>query len=238
MPGAVAELLRSLLARPADAPARVVLMMRQGGTRDELRELIAIGDQRLELEGLVRSADLVRMDRDVVEIDRAELYRAAAQAFAQRLGLPPVLEAPELAGEHYARPLFVLAAALLGVTDRDVDVATLAADDVLGVVLDRHEAEYWDRWNRRLGAGLSRDQQRRAVALVALLGAETEQDALALVGKLPGLDVASDGRRHDVVRWLANLYGSVGTDAAVRPLEPDLLAEVLVARELADDERA
>jgi len=234
-PGAVAELLRTLLARPAGPPARVVLVMRQGGTREDLRGLLATGDQRLELEHLVRSAELVRLDRDVAHIDRAELFRVAARAFGQRLGRAtrPVL--PDLVAGHFVRPLFVLAAALLCTADGGVDVAGLGSDDVLGAVLDRHEAEYWDRWNQQLGLGLSREQQRRAVALVAWLGAETEQDALALVGMIPGLAGASPGRCRDVVRWLAYLYGDGGLDEQplVRPLEPDLLAEVLIARELA-----
>lgn len=234
-PGAVTELLHSLLRRPAQMPARVVLVMRQGGSPEELRDLLATGDGRLELEHLVRSAELVRLDRDVPEIDRVELFRAAAEVFGQRLQGPTRPPVPDLAADHFARPLFVLAAALLCTSDVDVDVAGLAADDVLGAVLDRHEAEYWDRWNMRLGVELSRAQQRRAVALVALLGAETEQDALTLAGMVPGLGGASPGRREDVVRWLTHLYGGGRRDEGplVRPLEPDLLAEVLVARELA-----
>lgn len=239
-PGAVAELLGSLLDRPASASARVVLVMRQGGIRDELRELLAIGDRRLELGRVVDSAELVRLDRDVVQIDRAELFGVAAEVFGRRLYRPTRPPLPDLSADHFARPLFVLAAALLCTAEVGVDVAGLAADEVLGAVLDRHEAEYWDRWNRGLGVGLSREQQRRAVALVALLGAETEQDALDLVGMLPGLAGASRGRCLDVVGWLSSLYGAGGLDGRplVRPLEPDLLAEVLVARELAAGDRA
>lgn len=232
-PGAVAELLGAMFDRPA--PSRMVLVMRQGGSREELREMLAVGDRRLELDRMVEHAELVRLDRDALEIDRAELFRVAAQAFGQRLDRPTRPPLPDLSAEHFARPLFVLAAALLCTAEIGIDVAGLAADDVLGTVLDRHEAEYWDRWNRRLGVGLSREQQRRAVALVALLGAETEQEALDLIELVPGLAGAAQGRRHDVVGWLSSLYGDGTLDGRplVRPLEPDLLAEVLVARELA-----
>ncbi len=194
-PGAVTELLGSLFDRPAGAPSRVVLVMRQGGSRDELREMAAVGDRRLELERVINSAELVRLDRDVVEIDRAELFRVAAKAFGQRLDRPTRPPLPDLSADHFARPLFVLAAALLCTAEVGIDVAGLAADDVLGAVLDRHEAEYWDRWNRRLGVGLNREQQRHAVALVALFGAETEQDALDLVGMVPGRRAAGAAPR-------------------------------------------
>ncbi|MDN5856803.1 MAG: hypothetical protein L0K86_29000, partial [Actinomycetia bacterium] len=235
-PGAVAQLLHCLRRRSAQVPARVVLVMRQGGTREQLRELIATGDERLELERVVRAAEIVRLDRDVPEIDRMELFRSATEAFAVRLRRAARSTAPDLAADHFARPLYVLAAALLCASDTEIDVAALAADDILGAVLDRHEAEYWDRWNTRLGAGLSREQQRRAVALVALLGADTEQDALTGVGMVPGVARASAPRREEVVEWLMRLYGGqhVGPPL-VRPLEPDLLAEVLVARELSAD---
>lgn len=233
-PGAVAELLRSLLTRTGAAPARIVLVMRRGHARDDLRSMLATGDERLELEQLVRSADLVRMDQDVAQIERSELFRIAADAFEQRLRRTARPRVPDLSAPHFARPLYVLAAALLCTADVDVDVAGLAADDVLGAVLDRHEAEYWDRWNQRLGVGLSRKQQRQAVALVALFGAETSREALDLVGRIPGMADAAQGRRQDVVTWLAHLYSSADRDGEplVRPLEPDLLAEVLIAREL------
>lgn len=231
-PGAVAELLRRLLFRPV--PARVVLVMRRSYTPEEMRELFATGDDRLELDQLIRSADVVRLDRDVAGIDRVELFGAATTAFAELLGRRAPRRTPALDADHFARPLFVIAAALLSTAEVEVNVDELAADDVLGAVLDRHEAEYWDRWNRRLEVGLDRDQQRRAVALAALLGAETEEEALSVARRVPGLGGASDGRIHDVARWLARLYGTGRLDEwpAIRPLEPDLLAEVLIAREM------
>lgn len=237
-PGAIAELLRSLATRPSYLPTRVLLLMRVASTRDDLRELLATGDERLELERLAGTAELVRLDRDVPEVDRGELFSAACAALAPLLGRPVPSHIPDLAGEHFGRPLFVLAAALLCAADTEVDVAGLGADDVLGAVLDRHEAEYWDRWNLRLGTGLSRAQQRSAVALAALLGAETEAEALELAGMLPWLGEAPYGSRYDVASWLAHLYGSgrLTERPAIRRLEPDLLAEVLVARELVTGE--
>jgi hypothetical protein len=228
-PGAVGELLLGLHRRPGTLPVN---------TRVALRELFADGDGMLELAALVRDADLVRLDRDVPEVSRSGLFDAAARAFSARLDRPPQqAHRPALAAEHFGRPLYVLAAALLMTEDSSFHVDNLAADDILAAVLDRHEAEYWDRWNRRLGVGLTRPDQRRAVAWAAFLGAETEAEALALVRQLPGFADGSGERVRAVARWLACLYGSGRLDdrPAVAPLEPDLLAEALIARELVAD---
>jgi hypothetical protein len=135
--------------------------------------------------------------------------------------------------------LFVLAAALLAVEDRGLVVDGLATDDLLMEILDQHEAEYWDRWNDRLGVGLSRADQRRAVAWAAAMRAETETEAIEVVRRLPGFEGASGERLRQVAVWLAHLYGSgdLNVRPALSPLEPDLLAEVLLARVLVPDGR-
>src|SRR6266540_3353887 len=71
-------------------------------------------------------------------------------------------------------------------------------------------------------------------AVAALLGAETEEDAVGLVRLVTGYADSSDERARAIARWLSGLYGSgrLATYPAIVPLEPDLLAEVLVAREL------
>lgn len=237
-PGVVAELLASLYRRTHSPPARVILVTRQGSTWMELLDLFAIGDAKLELASLLRAADVVRLDRDVAEVGRLRLFETAVTAFSERLGYtrlaPP---RPELLAGHFARPLYVLAAALLLTEDSSLDVDDLAADDILTAVLDRHEAEYWDRWNRRIGLGLSRRDQRRAVAWAALLGADTEAEAIALVRQLPGFEDCAAERARTIAIWLSCLYGPGRLDArpAVVPLEPDLLAEALIARELGGD---
>lgn len=238
-PGVVADLLIRLHRRSGALPARVILITRQVTTKPALRDLFAAGDARLELAGLIQGADLVRLDRDVAEVGRLDLFGVAVRAFAARLGrVPRSMSKPALQADHFGRPLYVLAAALLMTEDGGFDVDDLAADDIMTAVLDRHEAEYWDRWNRRLGLGLSRPDQRRAVAWAAWLGAGTEAEALALVRQLPGFADGSAERIRAIAHWLASLYGPGRLDAhpAVVPLEPDLLAEALIARELIADE--
>jgi trypsin-like peptidase len=240
-PDVVAALLAGLHARRQESPARVVLVTRQANTKDAVRRLLVENaqlDARLEVTGLIDRADVVRLDRDVVEVDRRELFAQASTAFAALLGVPvPAAGQPTLRAEHFGRPLYVLAAALLAVEDASLDVDDLATDDLLLEILDQHEAEYWDRWNQRLRVGLGRADQRRAVAWAAFLGAEIEDEALSLVRMLPGFEDATGERARQVAGWLAHLYGSGDLDAypAISPLEPDLLAEALIARVLVPD---
>ena len=228
-PRVVAELLLALRRRPATRPARVVLITRQITTRQALRELFGTGDGGADLAGVLERADVVRLAHE--SVDPRALFELAATVFAGRLGRSRPERVPDLTADHFARPLYVLTAALLKTEEPGVDVDDIAAEDLLRAILDRHEAEYWDRWNQRLGTSLSRDDQRRAVAWAALLGGDTEADALAMVAMLPGFADASNERLRQVARWLAHLYGAGRLDErpAVTPLEPDLLAEALIA---------
>ena len=117
---------------------------------------------------------------------------------------------------------------------KEIFLAICGAGELLEEVLDRHEARHWDRWNRELGVGLAREDQHRAVALATLLGADTEAEAVAVVRLVPGLEDSSGERARTVARWLSRLYGGGRLDRrpAIAPLEPDLLAEALITREV------
>lgn len=80
----------------------------------------------------------------------------------------------------------MLAAALLTASDPQILLAALSADELIAEILDKHEARYWHHFNEQLGAGLHPDDQRRLVAVAALLGAGTEADAGRLVRLVPG----------------------------------------------------
>ena len=223
-PDLVKGLLTRLLRRRAGPPCRVVLVVRQVGDRQSLIDLFATGDSRAELARLLRRAELVGLGRGERELDRRELFTTAGDAFAERLGGAGPKTVPGLSAEHFERPLFVLAAALLAVTSPDLDVAALSADELLGEILDRHEAEYWRRADERHHLGLQPEDRRTAVALAALCGLSSDQDDERLIRLVWHLRDASAERVGNVVEWLRALYGPHGS------LEPDLLAEVLVAR--------
>jgi hypothetical protein len=224
-PELVTGLLKRLLRRRDGSACRVVLVVRQGGSRAQITELFATGTARDDLVPLFRRAEFAGLGRGERELDRTTLFDTAAAAFGTRFGRPAPTGRPDLRGEVFERPLLVLAAALLIVSDPDVDVAGLDEVALLGEVLDRHEAVYWERTNQRRQLGLDPEDQKTAVALAVLggLGTFTEDDQ-RLVRLVPSLSDASNERVTAVLRWLKALYGPHGS------LEPDLLGEVHLAR--------
>ncbi len=58
---------------------------------------------------------------------------------------PPGLRPPRLRAAHFARPLYVLAAAYLARASADADVDALSEADLLRTLLAQHEAGHWDR---------------------------------------------------------------------------------------------
>ena len=232
-PEAVRELLRELQRRPARPAARVALICRQALTRRELEDLFGGGDATEELGALLARAEPFRLPSE--ELDRHAVFRAAAQAFAARLPDGTAVSTPaSLRAEHYARPLFVSGAALLACQDPDVDVDALGEEQLMLELIDRHETRYWQQAADRQQLALDPHTQRSAVAIATLVGAHTEQDALALVEAVPGLADATGERKRAVATWLSSLYGpgDLGSSPAIVALDPDPLAEALIAREL------
>jgi hypothetical protein len=219
-PGLVSALLRRLRRRSGPAVWRVVLVVRQRADRQTLIELVATGDAREEVARLLRRAEWVGLGVGQRELDRRVLFTTARSAFTHTTTGPAL---PQLYAEHFARPLFVLAAALLQARDPGLNVGGLSEDDLLGEVLERHETRYWRRAANQLGLGLHPEDQRIAVALMATVGLWSDTEDAVLVRKVPALADASIERVMLVVRWLRSLYGEAGV------LEPDLLGEVLAA---------
>lgn len=144
-PAQVHDLLDQLHRRRDRPPSRVVLAVRQIRARKELVDLFADGPAGDELGPVLRRADLVELDAGAFELDRQAVRPGQGR-------LRPADAAPGVAGHrgsprpHFARPLFVLAAALLKAADPGLEVGALSEDDVFGEILDQHEAKYWDKW--------------------------------------------------------------------------------------------
>jgi hypothetical protein len=147
-------------------------------------------------------ADLARLLRraEVVGLGHGQRELDRRELFAAKLGGAPAAANPTL------------------------DVAALSADELLGEILDHHEAQYWQRADSRWHLELHPDDRRMAVALAVLCGLSSDQEDERLVRLVPSLGDALAERVTKVVRWLRDLYGPHGR------LEPDLLAEVLVGR--------
>ncbi|HEX6753190.1 MAG TPA: trypsin-like peptidase domain-containing protein [Solirubrobacterales bacterium] len=233
-PEAVGSLIGQLAYRASGAAVRLVLVCRQAGTRRELEELFASGDDREAIAAVLRQAEEVGLGDPEHRLDSRRLFEAGVVAFRAQLGTEAAaVPRVSLEQAHFDRPLFVLAAALLCAEDPTIDIDTLGRDEVMLELIDRHEAQYWQRWDRSLGTELDRSLHAPAAAVATMLGADTEEEALSLVGAIPHLEEAVPERKLEVARWLSHLYASGQLDRApaISPVEPDMLGEALVGRE-------
>ncbi|MCT2583346.1 tetratricopeptide repeat protein [Actinophytocola gossypii] len=164
---------------------------------------------------------------------RRQAYRAAVDAFAAALPhVPDLAEHPwaELAAnlpdpvldDQTALTLHMTALADLldaahPLTGRDFAVE----DRVL-----RHERRYWTRAAQGVLSALSMEALTDALAAAVLLGAETREEADALLARVPRLADQTRDRRAAVREWIAGLYPPWGA------LQPDRLAERFVGRQV------
>ena len=230
-PALIGQLAEELAARAPRPPVRIMLLVRRRSSRADLLELF--NEQREEqLDALLRQASISRLEDAESEVDRLKLFQQALHDFAAFLGTPPPsgLRPPRLRAAHFARPLYVLAAAYLARASADADVDALSETDLLRTLLAEHEASHWDRWNQRRHLGLDPADQRTAVAVATLLTAEGEDEALTMARLIPHFGEEPESRLIAIARWLAQLYPPPGRSKqlVIAPLEPDRLGEVLV----------
>ena len=88
-----------------------MLLVRRRSSRADLLRMFN-EQQEDQLDALLRQAAISRLEDADSEVDRLELFRQAATDFAPYLGPPPAgHRPPRLRAAHFARPLYVLAAA-------------------------------------------------------------------------------------------------------------------------------
>jgi tetratricopeptide (TPR) repeat protein len=231
-PDVVGKLLHLLINRDDGPPVRIIIICRQGLTKQQLVETFSHYGDPDQIEEVLRESEPIQLGED--SLDRQELFESGAAALARRLERTlPTLPPMRLEQDHFDRPLFVLAAALLWLEDPHVDLDAMGSDELMLEMLDQHESRYWSRWNEYLEAELDRDLQHRVMAVAAALGGESEGEVLSLVRSVPGVDSFSGEGQRKVAQWLSRIYGDGGggTITAISPIEPDSLAEALIVRE-------
>jgi trypsin-like peptidase len=230
-PATVGRLVEEFTARSPRPPVRIMLLVRRRGTRPDLAAMF--NEQRdEELAALLRRAPLSRLDDTAAEVDRGRLFDQAMSDFGALLAVPATERArPDLLADHFARPLYVLAAALLTLASQTIDVDTLGEQDLLRELLIDHEARYWDRWDKRRELGLDSDDRRAAVGVATLLTAVGDAEAMTVARLIPHHSEEPESRLIAIARWLAQLYPATADAGQVNigPLEPDRLGEILVA---------
>ena len=227
-----------LRAVAADAgPVRVLLLARSAGEwRDRLaaaepavRELLAGAGGDEPLAAAVSG-----------ELSNEDLVRAAVPVFARALGVAAPSRVLAEAGPRAVRVLDLHATALVAVL-RSAGAGgpvRVSVADVLDELLG-HEERFWQGTAGRLGllggpTGMSVATLRQVVAAGALLGATSREQAVELLGRVPGAAASVP-----VACWLRDLYppeGGVSDGGGAEwlgSLHPDRLAERLVVAQLA-----
>jgi hypothetical protein len=230
-PTIVGNLLEELATRAPRPPVRIMLLVRRQASRNQL--IAMFNNQRVEeISELLRRAQLARLDSTETAINRSNLFDRAVYDFSTWLHTPCAgTNDPNLQAAHFARPLYVLVAALLATVSPAIAVDALAEQDLLREVLTEHEARYWERWDERQKLGLDPEDRRAAVALATLITATCDEEALTIARLIPHRGQEPSSRLIAIARWLAQLYPAVPGNGqiSIGPLEPDRLGEVLVA---------
>ena len=229
------DLLRAVTADPG--PVRVLLLARSAGEwRDRLaaaeppavRELLAGvgGDQPLP-SAVSR------------ELSNNDLVAAAVPVFAAALGVAAPRHVLVDTGPGAVRVLDLHAAALVAVlrSPGAGGPVRVGVGDVLDELLG-HEERFWQGTAGRLGllggpVGMAAGTLRQIVAAGALLGASSQEQAVELLGRVPGAVVSVQ-----VASWLRDMYppesgvSNGGGAEWLGSLRPDRLAERLVIAQL------
>ena len=223
----VKELLAIAARHRGPEALRVLLIARTGG--DWWQQLISEAPR--ELRNILTGTSIAEMT-PLTAADRDVIFTNSVRGLAPHIEgkLPKKIHIPDLSADRFGSPLRIAMealASLLAAVDRS---ASTALEDV---ILD-HERPYWSIAAKANNVTLEPEEQRVAVAAATLCVAADETEALALLRRLDGLgDDSDDGhqRRRRVARWLRGLYPASATDAGSywAPLQPDLLAEHLVA---------
>jgi len=221
---AILQLCRSLVAG-GGARVRVALIARLSSEEWWNRLKTRLRD---DAASLLEGAAFDRVPFEMPGLDiaaRAELFDAAATAFAERLNRPPPSERPDLSAAYFARPLFTQIAALALVKTGRAGAADQL--EMLDQVIRWEEAA----WEKRLGRdGELAPACAEILAVAQLAGGIREGAVRDLLLRVPLLDGQPAATRTKVADTLRGLYpheaGGVGAPT------PDLIGDRLAAREV------
>jgi tetratricopeptide (TPR) repeat protein len=238
--GQVAKLVEKLVQSPISA--RLLLLARSAG--DWQRDLAA-SSPALALAGPDFSVEIpVPVLADTTD-ERAAMFEDAVADLATRLDSLPGYAAvgwddartrvqmPDLSLPRYGTALAVQMSALAALLTAGYPDGDSPVDQPEDVLLG-HEQRYWLDLSVELGITLP-DRGRVCRWLAAagsLCTAADEDEALALATRLPGLGDRDELERRAAARLLHYLYGE--RNLYVGSLQPDVLAEYLIALVLAD----
>jgi len=216
-------LLKAMLQSLAEQPVRLLLLARDGGEWwDKLPGKNTTCESLLSGYATSGPYDLSPLHNEIQ--DRRHAYRQALNAFAEALNVPAPDVIPELAGEHFGRPLYLQMAALLALHGERPTTA-----QGLTRALLNHERRYW----RGLFSGHDIPQAEhhaeQLLALTTLAGGFATPKAALIFWERANKKLISPAQFNQLFNALIPLYpGKQGLQA----VRPDLLGEALVAQAL------
>lgn len=172
---------------------------------------------------------------DVTSDDRREAFAAALTGLAEHLGrteghedydwgeLAAATPVPaDMSGRRYATALNVQMEVLVALLQKGPSPLAVVPGEAVERTLLRHEERYWAR---TLAAGgdrpLPTPLMHRVVAAATLCGANDEDEAMAVVARVPALD---PGRQWELAEAIGRLYPGSG-ETYWGMLQPDRVAE-------------
>jgi tetratricopeptide (TPR) repeat protein len=229
------DLLRTVAADPGTL--RVLLLARSAG---QWWEQLAVGEGAIRDLVVEAGLDGIRLGEvldDQVK-DEDEVLRAVP-LFATALGVAPPAHVAVATPTRRTRVLELHAAALVAVLEW-IEAPRRQPLVRLNGILDElllHEGHFWNGSARARGLmdgqdGLELSQLRQVVAAGCLLGAANQDEAVALLGRVPGIRPSVK-----LATWLRELYPP-GHDSTewLGVMQPDRLAERLVVSALGESE--
>lgn len=221
--------VKAILQQPGKHPVRILLLARDGG---EWWDNLPSKDPHCEalLSGYATTGPYTLSPLHPEEEGRRHAYRQALNAFADALGVSVPEVTPELAGEHFGRPLYLQMAALLALHGERPTTA-----EGLTRALLNHERRYWNRLLANFVFSEPEQQAQQLLALTTLAGGfDTPRDAQIYWNKTDATKL-SPAEFSSLFKALVPLYpGKQGLQA----VRPDLLGEALVAQSLAGSDAA
>jgi tetratricopeptide (TPR) repeat protein len=228
------SLLETLASYRPDPLLRVLLITR---AEHLFRRQITLDDRH---RSAVDNARSLPLDPQGDTEDRVRWFGESVRAYAHALHTPPP-DVPVTAARDavaVGEPILLdQAAALLTVLDterarplRRTTVQAPVAAVAEGLL--EHEARWWDVTAGRPDWGLgelSQIARRQAMAAVLLLRPPSEEAAVAVLRRVPGLTNAED-KLYNLARWIHELYP--GGEQWAPQLRPELVADAFVVIQL------
>ena len=220
-------------AASSDHPVRLLLLMRtpQGSSRrpGENPWLEVFRQHGPVLAAQLAEVAVKDLDEQALSTESNQiLFTSAFRAF-QRLSGRMELEPAYPRALDEKDPLLVVLTAFKAAYGGAGEASTLTS--ALDFILD-HETRYWEARAQAARVELSRNGTQRVVAAATLTSAGTRDDADRVLQALPEYRDSNAERRREIIDWAHGLYPGRNY---WNPLEPDLIGEHLVTRELGNE---